>query len=108
MSKCCLDHFLLADFIFAKSVQMLFSCNYCIYLLFLCVLADSSEKYNECVHVKKLCSFFSQFFFHAEISHLLHACEKLEQNQIIMKKKKKNIIFNFFEFYLKIFFFFYY
>ena len=35
--------------------------------------------------------FFSVFFC-AEISHLLHACEKLKQDQIIMKKEKEHLI----------------
>ena len=92
MSKCCLDHLLLTESIFAESVQMLSSCDSCVCLLLSCVLVDSSEKYSKCVHVKKSYSFFSQFFFHAEISHLLHAQEKLKQDQIIMKEEKKHLI----------------
>src|SRR5204863_3542759 len=64
---------------------------------FLCVLTDSSEKCSECVHVKKSYSFSSQFFFHTEISCLLHACEKLKQNQIIMKKEKEHLILHLFK-----------
>src|SRR5438034_7662486 len=92
MSKCYLDHFLLTEFIFAENVQMSSSCDCCVCLLFLCVLADSSEKCSECVCVKKLCSFSSQSFFCAEISHLLCACEKLKQDQIIVKKEKECLI----------------
>src|SRR5438046_2280060 len=93
MSKHHLDHLLLTEFILAENVQMSFFCDHCICLSLSCVLADSSKKYNKCVHVKKSCSFSSQFFFHTEISHLLHAHEKLEQNQTIMKKEKKCLIF---------------
>src|SRR5436190_20539530 len=92
MSKYHLNHLLLTEFIFVENVQMSFSCDHCICLLFLCVLADSSEKCSECVHVKKSCSFSSQSFFHVKISHLLHACEKLKQNQIIVKKEKEHLI----------------
>src|SRR5436190_17755985 len=92
MSKHHLDHLSLAESIFAESVQMSSSCNHCVCLLLSCVLVNSSEKCSKCVHVKKSCSFSSQSFFHAEISHLLHACEKLEQNQIIMKKEKEHLI----------------
>src|SRR5436190_9625490 len=101
MFKHHLNYFLLTEFIFAESVQISFSCNYCICLLFLCVLADSSEKYNECVHVKKSCFFSFQFFFCAEISHFLHTCEKLKQDQIVMKKKKEYLILCLFKFQLK-------
>src|SRR5438034_6311158 len=80
---------------------MLSSCDCCAHLLFLCVLVNSSEKYNECVHVKKSCFFFSQFFFHVKISCLLCAHEKLEQNQIIVKKEKKCLIFYLFQFQSK-------
>src|SRR5947207_10717845 len=69
------------------------SCDCCAHLLFLCVLVNFSEKCSECVCVKKLCFFSSQSFFCAEIFCLLHACEKLEQNQIIVKKEKKCLIF---------------
>src|SRR5436190_4215837 len=93
MSKCHLNHFLLTEFIFVKNVQMSSSCDYCIYLSFLCMLVNSSEKCSKCVHVKKSCSFSSQFFFHAEISHLLHAHEKLKQDQTIVKKEKEHLIF---------------
>ena len=92
MSKCYLDHFLLIKFIFAESVQMSSSCDHCVCLSLSCVLADFFEKCSKCVHVKKSCSFFSQFFFHAEISCLLCAHEKLKQNQIIVKKEKKCLI----------------
>src|SRR5438034_10572525 len=101
MFKCYLDHLLLTESIFVENVQMSFSCDHCTHLLFLCMLADSSEKCSECVHVKKLCSFSSQSFFHAEISHLFHACEKLKQNQIIVKKKKECLILCLFELQLK-------
>src|SRR5205085_4746897 len=89
------------EFIFVENVQMLFSCDHCVCLSLSCVLADSSEKCSECVHVKKLCFFSSQFFFCAEIFCLLHACEKLEQNQIIMKKEKKHLILYLFKFQSK-------
>jgi len=92
MSKCHLDHFLLTESIFVESVQMSSSCDHCICLSLSCMLANSSEKCSKCVHVKKSCSFFSQFFFHAEISHLLHAHEKLKQDQTIVKKEKKHLI----------------
>ena len=92
MSKCCLNHLSLTESIFAENVQMSFSCNHYTHLLLLCVLADSSEKYSECVCVKKSCSFFSQSFFCAKISHLLHAHEKLKQNQTVVKKEKKCLI----------------
>src|SRR5438034_3965073 len=101
MSKYHLDHFLLAESIFAESVQMLSLCDHCVCLSLSCVLADSSKKCNECVHVKKLCFFSSQSFFHAEIFCLLHACEKLEQNQIIIKKEKEHLIFHLFKFQSK-------
>src|SRR5436190_22655650 len=97
MSKCCLDHLSLTESIFAENVQMLSSCDCCVCLSLLCMLADSSEKCSECVCVKKLCSFSSQSFFHVKISHLLHTCEKLEQNQTVMKKEKKCLIFCLFE-----------
>src|SRR5438034_802036 len=45
--------------------------------------------------------FFFQFFFHAEISCLLHICEKLKQNQTVVKKEKKYLIFYLFKFQLK-------
>src|SRR5438034_10358112 len=92
MSKHHLDHLSLTESIFAENVQMPSSCDCCAHLSLLCVLADSSEKCSKCVHVKKSCSFSSQSFFRAKISCLLHACEKLEQNQIIMKKEKKHLI----------------
>ena len=101
MSKHHFDHFLLTKFILAESVQMSFFCDHCAHLLFLCVLADSSEKCSECVCVKKSCFFSSQFFFHVKISHFLCAHEKLEQNQIIMKKEKKHLILHLFEFQSK-------
>ena len=101
MSKHHFDHLSLTESIFAESVQISSFCNHCIHLSFLCVLVNSSEKYSKCVHVKKSCSFFSQSFFHVEISHLFHAHEKLEQNQIIMKKKKKHLILYLFEFQSK-------
>ena len=101
MFKHHLNHFLLTEFILAENVQMSSSCNYCICLSFLCVLVNSSEKYSECVHVKKSCLFSSQSFFHAKISHLFCAHEKLKQNQIIMKKKKKHLILYLFEFQSK-------
>src|SRR6266480_5363371 len=101
MSKCHLDHLFLTEFIFAENVQMSCSCDHCAHLSFLCVLVNSSEKCSKCVHVKKLCFFSSQSFFHAEISHLLHAHEKLKQDQIIMKKEKKCLIFCLFKLQLK-------
>src|SRR5436190_20554807 len=101
MSKCCLDHFLLTESIFAENVQMLSFCDHCVCLLFLCVLADSFKKCSECVCVKKLCLFFSQFFFCVKIFCLLCACEKLEQNQIIVKKEKECLIFCLSEFQSK-------
>src|SRR5437763_1642809 len=97
MLKCCLNHLLLTELIFAESVQMLFSYDCCVCLSLSCMLADSSEKCSECVYVKKLCSFFSQFFFCVKIFCLLCACEKLKQDQIIVKKKKKYLIFCLFE-----------
>src|SRR5436190_15718180 len=101
MSKCCLDHLLLIESIFAKSVQMLSLCDCCICLLLLCVLADSSEKCSECVCVKKSCFFSSQSFFCVKIFCLFHAHEKLKQNQIIVKKEKKCLIFCLSEFQSK-------
>ena len=101
MSKYYLDHFSLTESIFAESVQMLSFCDHCIYLLLSCVLANSSEKYSECVCVKKSCSFSFQFFFHAEVSCLLCACKKLKQDQTIMKKEKKHLILYLFELQLK-------
>src|SRR5205809_4233806 len=101
MFKHHLDHLLLTEFIFAESVQMSFSYNHCICLSFSCVLVNSSEKCSKCVHVKKLCFFSSQFFFHTEVSHLLHAYEKLEQNQIIIKKEKEYLILHLFKFQSK-------
>src|SRR5436189_573356 len=92
MSKYCLNHFLLTEFIFAENVQMLSSCDYCICLLLLCVLVNSSEKCSKCVHVKKSCFFFSQSFFCTEVSHFLHAHEKLKQNQTVVKKEKECLI----------------
>src|SRR5436190_1124569 len=97
------DHLPLTESIFTESVQMSSFCDHCVCLLLSCVLADFSEKYNECVCVKKLCSFFSQFFFHVKISCLLYACEKLKQNQIIVKKKKEHLIFCLSEFQSKSF-----
>ena len=101
MFKCYLDHLSLTELIFAESVQMLFSCDCCAHLSLSCVLADFSEKYSECVCVKKSCFFFSQFFFHVKISHLLYACEKLEQNQTVMKKEKECLLFHLSELQLK-------
>ena len=101
MSKHHFDHLLLTESIFAENVQISSFCNYCAYLLFLCVLVNSLKKYSEYVHIKKLCFFSSQFFFCAEIFCLLHACEKLEQNQIIMKKEKKHLILYLFKFQSK-------
>ena len=103
MSKHHLDHLSLTEFIFAESVQMLSFCDHCICLLLSCVLADSLKKCSEYVHVKKLCSFSSQSFFHVKIFCLLHAHEKLEQNQIIMKKEKEYLIFHLSELQLKSF-----
>src|SRR5437762_11288986 len=103
MFKCHLDHFLLTEFIFTENVQMSSSCDCCAHLLFLCVLVNSSEKCSKCVHVKKSCSFSSQFSFHAEISHLLYACEKLKQDQIIIKEKKECLILCLSELQLKSF-----
>ena len=88
MSKCHFNHFLLIEFIFIKNVQMLFFYDYCAYLLLTCVFADSSEKYNEYVYVKKLCFFSLQLFFCIEVFYFLCVCEKLKQDQIIIKKKK--------------------
>src|SRR5204863_143490 len=105
MLKHYLDHFLLTEFISSENVQMSFFCDHCICLSFSCVLADSSEKCSKCVHVKKSCFFSLQFFFHAEIFCLLHAHEKLEQNQIIMKKEKEHLILHLFKFQSKSFFF---
>ena len=68
----------------------LFTVSIC--LSFLYVLVNFFEKCSECVHVKKSCSFSSQFFFCVKISHLLHAYEKLKQNQIIMKKNQLKYI----------------
>ena len=45
--------------------------------------------------------FFLQSFFHVKISHLLHACEKLKQNQTVVKKEKEHLIFHLSEFQLK-------
>src|SRR5436190_7597755 len=101
MFKHHLDHFSLTESIFTEDVQMLSFCDCCICLLLSCVLADSSEKCSKCVHVKKLCSFSSQFFFHAEIFCLLHTHEKLEQNQITVKKEKEHLIFCLSELQLK-------
>ena len=92
MFKHHLDHLSLTEFIFVESVQMSSSCDHCTHLSFSCMLVNSSEKCSECVHVKKSCFFSSQSFFHTEISHLLHAHEKLEQDQIIMKKEKECLI----------------
>ena len=86
------DHLSLAESIFIENVQMLSFCDHCTYLSLSCVLADSSEKCSKCVHVKKSCSFFSQFFFHTKISHFFHAHEKLKQDQIIVKEEKKHLI----------------
>ena len=101
MFKYHLDHFLLTEFILAENVQMLSLCDCCVCLSLSCVLADSLKKCSKCICVKKLCSFSSQFFFHAEISCLFHACEKLEQNQIVVKKEKEYLILYLFEFQLK-------
>src|SRR5436190_11679760 len=97
MSKCHLNHFLLTEFIFVKNVQMSSSCDYCIYLSFLCMLVNFSEKCSKCVHVKKSCSFSFQSFFHAEISHLLHTHEKLKQNQTVVKEEKEHLILHLFK-----------
>src|SRR5205085_235091 len=101
MFKCHLDHLLLIKFIFAENVQMLSSCDHCICLSLSCVLADSSEKYSEYMYVKKLCSFSSQFFFCVKVFCFFHACEKLKQNQIIVKKEKKCLILYLSELQLK-------
>src|SRR5436189_738709 len=97
MFKCHLDHLFLTEFIFAENVQMSCSCDHCAHLLLSCILVNSSEKYSKCVHVKRSCFFSSQSSFCAEISHLLHAHEKLEQNQIIVKKEKKYLILHLFK-----------
>src|SRR5437762_11743458 len=92
MFKYHLDHLFLIEFIFAENVQMSCFCDHCAHLLLSCVLANFSEKCSKCVHVKRSCSFSSQSSFCAEIFHLLHAHEKLEQNQIIVKKEKECLI----------------
>src|SRR5436190_21607207 len=101
MSKHHLDHLSLAEFILAESVQMSSFCDHCTHLSLLCVLVNSSEKCSKCVHVKKSCFFSSQFFFHLKIFYLLHAHEKLEQNQIIVKEEKKHLILHLSELQLK-------
>ena len=97
MSKHCFDHFSLTESILAENVQMLSSCDCCTCLLFLCMLADFSEKCSKCVCVKKSCSFFSQSFFCVKISCFLYAHEKLKQDQIIMKKEKEYLILHLFK-----------
>src|SRR5436190_18164156 len=101
MSKHHLDHLSLAESIFAESVQMSSSCNHCVCLLLSCVLVNSSEKCSKCVHVKKSCSFSSQSFFHVKISHLLHAHEKLKQDQTVMKAEKEYLILYLFKLQFK-------
>ena len=101
MIKYYLNYISLTQFILAENIQISSSYNYYAHLKLSCVLADTSKKYSKCVHVKKLCFFSLQSFFHAEISYLLCACEKLEQNQIIMKKEKECLILHLFKLQLK-------
>ena len=42
--------------------------------------------------MKKLCSFFSQFFFHVKVSCLFQTCEKLDKKCIVAAEKEKYLL----------------
>ena len=88
MSKCCLDHFSLTQFIFVKDVQMLSSCDCCTKQKKFCVVSDKFNKYSECVCLKKSCLLFSDFLT-VNVVQLLKTCEKIEKKQTVFLNEKQ-------------------
>src|SRR5881394_2688178 len=88
MSKCCLDHFSLTQFIFVKDVQMSSSCDCCARQKKFCVISDKFNKCSKYVHSKKSCLLFSDFLI-MNVTQLLKTCEKIEKQQIILSDEKQ-------------------
>src|SRR5436190_5906491 len=88
MSKHCLDHFSLTQFIFVKDVQMLFSCDCCTRQKKFCVISDKFNKYSECVYLKKSCSLFSDFLI-INVVQLLKIHEKIKKEQTAFFNEKQ-------------------
>src|SRR5438034_542877 len=86
MSKHHLDHFSLTQFILAEDVQMSFSCKHCVKQKKSCVVSDKSDKYSECVHSKKSCS-FSFNSLAVNVVQLLKIHEKIEKKQTVFSDK---------------------
>src|SRR5205085_12476527 len=90
MSKCCLDHFFLTQFILVKDVQMLSLYDCCTRQKKFCVISDKFNKCSECVHSKKLCLLFSDFLI-MNITQLLKIHEKIEKKQAALSDEKQHL-----------------
>src|SRR5205809_2580116 len=90
MSKYCLDHFFLTQFILAEDVQMSSLCDYCARQKKFCIISDKSDKYSECVYLKKQCSLFSDSLI-VNVAWLLKACEKIEKEQTALSDEKQHL-----------------
>ena len=90
MSKCCLDHFSLTQFILAEDVQMLSLCDCCARQKKSCVIFNKLNKCSECVHSKKLCSLFCNSLI-MNIIQLLKAHEMIEKKQITLSDEKQHL-----------------
>src|SRR5437762_8066841 len=88
MSKHCLNHFSLTQFILAENVQMLSLCDHCTRQKKFCIISDKFNKYSECVHSKKSCLLFFDFLI-VNIVQLLKTHEKIEKEQIILSDEKQ-------------------
>src|SRR5204863_3158806 len=88
MSKYCLDHFFLTQFILAENVQMLSFCNHCARQKKSCFLSDKFNKCSECVCSKKSCLLFFDFLI-MNIAQLLKIHEKIEKKQTALSDEKQ-------------------
>src|SRR5438034_11292397 len=88
MSKHCLDHFSLTQFILAESVQISFFCDHCAQQKKFCVISDKFNKCSECVHSKKLCLLFFNFLT-VNVAQLLKIHEKIEKEQTAFFNEKQ-------------------
>ena len=88
MSKCCLNHFSLTQFILAEDVQMSSLYDCCARQKKFCIIFNKFNKCSKYVHSKKSCLLFSSFLT-VNIIWLLKIHEKIEKKQITFFNEKQ-------------------